>query len=442
MRTAFGPHRRLQVESLEDRSLPAAGVSTSLSRGVLSVIGTAGPDTVVVRQTAAHAATVYANGVTKTYAGVNLISVDESRGGNNRVWVDTSATDAKHITPLNAKVTGGPGNDLLVGGSGNDTLIGGAGNDLIYGGAGNDLIYGVAGNNWLFGGPGNDTLYGGPGNDYLSGGGGHNTLNGGGGFNVYHDDFGDTAATATKAVAGNIVQGKSGTCVVLASLAAVAADGTNLAARIQKVGANLYSVPLYRPGAGWVRQTVYFDGTWTDNDPMIANPADVWVVVYQRAFLQDMGVRWTDPNQAQWASKYGDKFQHADAALVALTGSARWHDGSAAVALARNQFAGATTGSGSLTTSLTGRDLNDLRAAVNGKHPTIALTKDTNLTAYGLIQGHAYTVLAVTTTSAGTKVTLRNPWGKDGPVRQGADDGVITLDWGVFSRVMQGFCVA
>jgi Ca2+-binding RTX toxin-like protein len=441
MQKPFGPHRRLQVESLENRSLPAAGVSTSLSGGLLSVIGTDAADTIVVRQTAAHSVTVTANGETKSYTGVNLISVD-GRGGNDKIYVDTGATDAKRITPLNAKLFGGAGNDLLVGGSGNDTLDGGAGNDTLYGGAGNDVLYGGDGNDTLYGNAGNDTLYGGAGNNYLDGGTGSDTFVGGAGFNVYHDDFSAAAVTATKASAGNIFQGKSGTCVILASLAAVANDGVNLAAQITKTGENQYSVPLFRPGTGWVTQTVYFDGTWTDNDPMIASPADIWVVIYQRAFLQEMGVRWNDPNQAQWAGKYGDKFQHADAALVALTGSARWHDTSATVAVARTQSPGAGASSVTLMTSLTGRDLGDLKSAVNGKHPTIALTKDTSLSTYGLIEGHAYTVLAVTTTSAGTKVTLRNPWGTDGPKLQGADDGVITLDWSVFSRVMQGFCVA
>src|SRR5436305_1223555 len=83
---------------------------------------------------------------------------------------------------------------------------------------------------------------------------------------------------------------------------AVTANGTNLAARIQKVGANLYTVPLYRPGTGWIRQTVYFDGTWTDNDPMIVNRNDAWVVIYQRAFLQEMGVNWSDANVGGWTS--------------------------------------------------------------------------------------------------------------------------------------------
>src|SRR5438874_939263 len=95
MAKPFGPHRRLQVESLEDRSLPASGVSSSLSSsGVLSVIGTNASDTILVRQTAAHAVTVTANGTAKPFAGVYLISVD-GRAGNDKITVDTSVTDAK-----------------------------------------------------------------------------------------------------------------------------------------------------------------------------------------------------------------------------------------------------------------------------------------------------------------------------------------------------------
>src|SRR5947199_380285 len=120
----FGPHRRLQVESLEDRSLPASGISSSLSHGVLSVVGTNSADTTI----------------------------------NKKIASDK-----------------------------------------------------------------------------------------------------------------DVFQRQSGTCVILSSLSAVTADGTNLAARITKIGSNSYSVPLYRSGTGWIRQTVTFDGSWTDNDPMINN---------------------------------------------------------------------------------------------------------------------------------------------------------------------------
>jgi hypothetical protein len=126
-----------------------------------------------------------------------------------------------------------------------------------------------------------------------------------------------------------------------------------------------------------------------------------------------MGVDWHDPDQSQWAARYGNNYQQADSALVALTGTAVWHDGA-----------------------------NGLTTTPAGPLPTIALTKDMDLSAYGLIDGHAYTVLGVTGGPGGTKVVLRNPWGSDGPVQQGANDGIVTISGDVFGRVMQGFAVA
>jgi hypothetical protein len=129
-----------------------------------------------------------------------------------------------------------------------------------------------------------------------------------------------------------------------------------------------------------------------------------------------MGVQWTDPNANAWAGKYGDKYQRADAGLLALTGNAHWRDGSA----------------------MTATGLAALKSATANRVPAIALTRDMDLSRYGLIADHAYTVLAVN----GTSVTLRNPWGTDGVRPQGANDGVITISWSTFTTVMQGFCIS
>src|SRR5436305_5308254 len=132
------PRRRLRLESLEDRSLPTSGLSTSLSStGLLTVIDTVKYDTISVRQTAAHSVTLSAAGTTKTFNGVNSVSVD-GRAGSDRITMDTSVTDARKIPPLNARLQGEAGNNVITGGSGNDTLIGGAGNDTLVGNKGVD----------------------------------------------------------------------------------------------------------------------------------------------------------------------------------------------------------------------------------------------------------------------------------------------------------------
>lgn len=157
MANAFRPHRRLRVEALENRWLPASGITTALRSGVLSIVGTDSTDSVVVRQTAAHSVTVTASGVNKSFSNVNSISID-GRAGDDKLAIDTRTTDARRIAPLSAKLIGGIGNDTLIGGAGADTIDGGAGNDKLYGYAGNDKLIGGAGSNSLDGGIGNNTL--------------------------------------------------------------------------------------------------------------------------------------------------------------------------------------------------------------------------------------------------------------------------------------------
>ena len=71
------------------------------------------------------------------------------------------------------------------------------------------------------------------------------------------------------------------------------------------------------------------------------------------------------------------------------------------------------------------------------------MTQGDGASPYGLIDGHAYAVLGVRSDGrGGWQVILRNPWGIDGPVQQGADDGVITVSWQVFQATTQGFTVA
>lgn len=480
MKGPFKPSRKLTILPLEDRTLPAASVAASLRSGVLTVTGSESADTIVVRQSD-RGVTVDANGKKTSFTGVSRVEID-GRGGDDRLFVDTTATSR----PMSATIHGGAGNDLIVGGQGNDKLYGGGGNDTIYGDAGkdwieggtgadrlygnlgddtvfgnegddlvsggggndyldgstgndwvyghegndtliggtgndtldgstgNDTLYGGAGEDWLGGGTGNDKLYGGDGDDRLDGGAGADFLQGGAGFDYFRNEIDDILDGTSDA--GNVRQGEAGTCVLLASLAAVVKNGVNLTDRIRQTGENQYAVSLYRPGTGWVTQTVYFDGQWTDNDPMLANPGDAWVLIYQRAYLQEMGVRWTDPNQSQWADRYGDKYMQADSALIALTGAAIWHGG-----------------------TLDRADLTELRAVVNGHRPAVALTNVSGAEQYGFVSGHAYTVMSV---SADGKVTLRNPWGTDGPQRQGADDGLVTVSWDTFRAAMQGFVTA
>lgn len=488
-----GRRRRLELEPLEERAVPASGLYVTSRSGVLSVTGTDYSDTIVLRQTRAGV-TLDVGTEHRVYTGISRIDV-HGRGGNDKIYVDTRAVAGTSIRPVSAYVDGGDGNDTIITGEGNDTVVGGngadlistnggydrieggygpdslyggnggdvilggegddlvsggkgddyvdgeGGNDWVYGGenndtvlggngndytdggAGSDLMYGENGDDWVVAGAGNDTLFGGAGNDKLDGGPGVDSFNGGTGFDMYRNEIDDLIAQFDRSDVKDIKQGEAGTCVLLASIVAVTNSGVDLAQRIQQVGTNQFSVPLYRPGTGWIRQTVYFDGIWSDNDPMLAAPGDAWVLIYQRAYLQEMGVRWTNTNTDDWAKLYGTKYQRADSALMALTGRADW--------------------TGNTAMGYTTADLIDLQHATAARRPTIVLTQGDGAARYGLIDGHAYAVLGVRSDGrGGWQVTLRNPWGIDGPVQQGADDGIVSVSWQVFQATTQGFTVA
>lgn len=435
----------LEVQRLEDRTVPA--VAASLSAGVLRITGTESADTVVLRQTGYQRVTVSEYGqATKTFTGVQQIYAD-ARGGNDYIYFDTTPLGAyENSWAVRATLLGGTGNDTLVGGaagdyidggtgddalygnSGNDTITAGYGNDLVSAGLGNDQVYGDSGNDRLYGGTGNDQVYGGGDQDYIDGGHGLDTLAGGTGFDTYHNLYANGDAV-TESDPEDVRQGLGGTCVILSSLQAVSGTGVDLAGRITKVGTNQYAVPMFRPGAGWVNQIVYYDGTWTDNDPAPTADGNAWVLLYQRAYLQECGVNWADTNASAWASRYGSTFQNVDRAFIALTGHSTWN--------------------GAVNGSVTDSQLAAMRSNFAQHRAQIVLSRPSNsaaaadMTRLGIVTSHAYSVEGFGYTSTGeVTVTLRNPWGTDGPKAYGANDGIITLKWSDFRKVMLGYCVS
>ena len=88
------------------------------------------------------------------------------------------------------------------------------------------------------------------------------------------------------------------------------ADGTDLAGRIVRSGPTGTPCRCTAPATGWVNADVYFDGHLDRQRPDAStDPADAWVLIYQRAFLQEMGVQWTDPNARRLGVEdYGDQY--------------------------------------------------------------------------------------------------------------------------------------
>lgn len=433
---------QLQVERLEQRDVPA---TTSLANGVLRITGTDVAETIIMRQTGDGRITTQIGTTSQNYTGVREVYVD-ARGGNDYVWLDTTPLGVNEARfGIRATLIGGSGNDTLIGGikddtlwgnegndglygnAGNDSIYGGDGNDLINGGLGNDSILGEAGDDKAYGSTGNDSVNGGAGTDYIDGGVGSDALQGGTGFDTFKNVFPDYD-TVDEADPEDVRQGLSGTCVILSSLQAISASGVDLAGRIRQVSTNYFAVPIFRVGQGWINQSVYFDGTWTDNDPAPTADGNPWVLLYQRAFLQEMGVNWADPNSVQWATKYGGRFQQVDSAFMAIMGRATYV--------------------GSRPSTLLDSDLTTLRNAFSSNRPTIVLSRPQNstvaadMTRLGIITSHAYSLVGFGLKNGQTTIKLRNPWGTDGPVLYGTNDGIIEIYWSDFRRVMLGFCMA
>ncbi len=172
------------LESLESRRL----LTTTLVNGVLTVVGTAaGEDIVVTYDSPNQLYRAYVNNVQEASYDVALVTSVSVSGlaGHDEITMDWSGG-------VSASINGGDGNDTIIGSPENDTILGDLGGDSIYAMDGDDEIYCGDGNDVAFGGNGDDLLDGGNQNDIFYWEPGADTINGAGGKDLL--DF--TAATA------------------------------------------------------------------------------------------------------------------------------------------------------------------------------------------------------------------------------------------------------
>jgi Ca2+-binding RTX toxin-like protein len=171
MRREFSPPvpPRLRLEWLEDRANPA--VTATFAFGVLSVVGDAEANDIVVSANAAGQIQVTDGGEAVAIRGRapttanTLLVVVSGNGGDDTITIDAS------LGSTAAALSGGAGNDkldadhagyaLLDGGAGNDDLNGGPGYNVLLGGIGDDRLDGGGQDgkvDLLIGGPGADTF--------------------------------------------------------------------------------------------------------------------------------------------------------------------------------------------------------------------------------------------------------------------------------------------
>lgn len=119
--------RELRLQRLEERDVPAAGIS--LQAGVLSIQGTAGDDRIFVNSVNGQVQATL-NGATQSFDPAQVQTVVLiGDAGNDRIGNNTAIAG------------------ILLGDSGNDSIFGGAGNDFLDGGSGSDVLYDLPGVN-------------------------------------------------------------------------------------------------------------------------------------------------------------------------------------------------------------------------------------------------------------------------------------------------------
>ena len=249
MSRTFSSSWRPQLETLDNRSLPSAGIM--LAAGVVTIEGTDRADSAMVTNDdrgtilnpyddrlivslsqnghVSHAAsydlwrntlrpfqpTLHENLVTQIVFNGNegddffrndtaLASDADGSWGDDHL-IGGSGDDILHGFHGDDYLEGRGGNDFLIGAAdvgdphadGSDTLLGGAGDDILYCEPGGSLYdpspaASEDGADWLFGGDGNDSLFGGHGDDVLSGDAGNDHLYGGtGNDDLYGGDGND-----------------------------------------------------------------------------------------------------------------------------------------------------------------------------------------------------------------------------------------------------------
>lgn len=158
-----GSWAALEVEQLEERTLPAA--SAAFASGLLVVTGGPGNDRIdLILDAATNEIVVLDAGqmVGRFDSGsVNTISIAAGIGDD---LVSVAQAIVQALT-----IDGEAGNDTLQAGSGPATLLGGDGDDVLIGGPGADILLGEAGDDKVFGNGGPDVLDGGLGKDKLFG---------------------------------------------------------------------------------------------------------------------------------------------------------------------------------------------------------------------------------------------------------------------------------
>jgi hypothetical protein len=212
----------------------------------------------------------------------------------------------------------------------------------------------------------------------------------------------------------DIEQGFAGTCWILASIAAMEAQGVDLSQRIHYQGNDTYTVQLYvpndpatRPYSGYspITVSVNFNGSLNSADPGYSpsEPSQSWVVVMQRAIIEAV---------ATWSPGQTITNPHGGAAFDAQT------------ALIGKAIAYLKVKNSNIQQQVES-------ALANRQYVVFS----TSVSTTQLVGDHDYAVLSANSQG----VTLYNPWGA---AQTSPTPDPQTVSWSVIAQDGDGFSIA
>lgn len=384
------------------------GAVYSTTGGVeLLILGTNGNDTITLSQSAAAVLMTTSAG-TQTFAGSFVSIVICGFGGNDVIRLTNAVTSAATVYCGDGQDTvydAGKGADTLICGAGADQIVSiGGGRDVIYGGAGLDSIWADTGDA-LSGITAAETaamsihqvgsFYQSLSTDIA----GQNLADPNSGGYAYRS-FASNPLFANGPDYNDIHQGAVGDCYFVSSLSSFADQNANVIRQmITPLGDGTYAVRFFRNS-----QAVYVR---IDADlPVYSNGAPVF------AGLSPQGETWVALTEKAFAFFRTGANSYASLAMGNMSEVYFDITNSVATTLATNGDATA------LTTSIQ-TALNAGKAVTAGSWSNLS----------GPIVGnHSYEVKSIEITTAGTFVTVYNPWGYDGTnYDSNPSDGLLRL---------------
>lgn len=369
-------------------------------------------------------------------------------------------------------VWGGAGDDTLIGSSAANKLYGEAGNDTLKGMGGDDQLYGWLGSDLLLGGAGVDKLYGEQDDDFLVsiGGGAKDHEYGGGGSDQFWLDNDNTETHDADDAEKNLKNVHR----VASFVGNVSKDalGQDLADPVAKNPdtsktfnyADTWTRPLFPSGGPTldeIKQGGIGSCSYLAAIGAVANTSPSWL----RNTAVELGdgtyaVRFFDGGSAKYVRVDNDLAMSSDGSTPAF--AQYGNEGSMWVAvlekaLARyqgNSYAGINgmtlsfafdrlglTPGGIAAPNATDLLKNIRKALVTDGEAVTAGTKDVESPSGAYVENHAYTVVSVKADFS--KITVRNPWGRDGNGEDNAlSDGYVEYTASQFKAYFDDFCAA